>query len=119
MKIKSLFFVGIFSLSFLACTSDSEDDLTNPPVVTPDPITYAADIQSIMDNACNQCHSDPTQNGAPISLTTYTQVRFAVENRNLIDRMNSDVAPMPPQGLLPQATRDIIQQWIDDGFLEE
>ncbi|NQY07245.1 MAG: hypothetical protein HRT68_13905 [Flavobacteriaceae bacterium] len=33
-------------------------------------------------------------------------------------RMNNSGAPMPPSGLLSQSERDIFQEWIDDGLLE-
>ena len=112
-------FTRILALLFVAgCASDTQDDLIP---IEPDPpalITYATHMRPIMSNSCVSCHSDPTTNGAPNALTTYTQVRFAVENENLIQRMNNESAPMPPAGLLPKTTRDLVQQWLDDGFQE-
>jgi hypothetical protein len=54
-----------------------------------------------------------------MSLTSYSLVKNAVENRGLIGRINSASNPMPQGGLMSQANRDLIQQWKDDGLLEE
>ena len=112
-------FIPMLALLFVAgCASDTQEDLIPIEPEPPALISYATHIRPVINNACVSCHSDPPINGAPNALTTYTQVRFAVENENLIQRMNNESAPMPPSGLLPKATRDLVQQWIDDGFQE-
>lgn len=118
LTILTALFLGLIT----ACSSDSEDDLIpimEPDPVTPEQTTYSANIQPIMNSSCVQCHSNPPTNGAPNSLTTYDLVRASAENGNLIQRMNSENAPMPPtSGLLPKPTRDQVQKWKDDGFPE-
>jgi hypothetical protein len=76
----------------------------------------------IIDNACNNCHTSPPQNGAPMSLTTFMDVKTSVENRGLIDRItrNEGAGGLMPLGgpRLPQASIDLIVQWNEDGLLE-
>ena len=69
-----------------------------------------------MSGNCTSCHGSPTSNGAPTSYTTYNQVRNDVDK--IISRINNASNPMPQNGLMPLATRQLIQQWKDDGLLE-
>ena len=118
MKIKNLISVIALLVMFYNCSS-SDDEPT--PIPNPNPtanITYNGNIKSIMSSFCTSCHGSPTTNGAPMSLTTYSQVKSALENRGLVNRINSITNPMPQSGLMSQSNRDLIQQWIDDGLLE-
>jgi len=89
--------------------------------VSVDLVTFQ-DVRFVFDNICQQCHSNPPQNGAPMPLVTYTNVKQAVENRGLLDRISRTEGAqglMPLGGpRLPQATIDLIMQWNDDGLLE-
>ena len=85
------------------------------PIITT--ITYTADVKTIIDTHCVSCHGTVSPS-AGLSLVTYQQVRNAAENGNLIGRINNATNPMPQGGLLPAATRAIIDKWRDDGFLE-
>ncbi|GAA4817511.1 hypothetical protein [Litoribaculum gwangyangense] len=123
MSFKNLFLC--FSLIGLiySCSSDSNDDLSPTPNPDPNPnpsgkVTYNGNIKSIMSSFCTSCHGSPTSNGAPMSLTTYAQVVNAVQNRSLIARINSTSNPMPVGGLMSQTNRDLVQQWVTDGLLE-
>lgn len=106
----------IFVLLF-NCSSSSNDDLNQNP--DPDPnakTTYNANVKSIIAGSCLQCHGNPTTNNAPFSLTTYTLVKNRIDA--ILPRINSASSPMPPTGLIPSGNRDIIQQWKNDGLLE-
>lgn len=123
MKKSLIFFItSIVYLSFLlSCTSASEDDLIESIDETED-ITYTENVKSIIDNNCIFCHSNPPVNGAPVHLTTYDNVKNAVENSNLINRISAqpgDAGFMPSGGSrLPQSQIDLIIQWQADGLLE-
>lgn len=121
MNFKNLILCfSIIGLLF-SCSSDSSDDLTPTPDPDPDPsvkITYNGDIKSIMTGNCTSCHGTTLSNGAPMALTTYAQVVNAVQNRGLVARINSTANPMPVSGLMSQTNRNLVQQWIDDGLLE-
>jgi len=105
----------------ISCENDSENDLID---ITPVPtlITYESTIKSIIDTNCTFCHNDPPINFAPMPLLTFDQVKEAVDNRRLLDRVSSeDISFLMPAGgpRLPQATIDLILQWNTDGLLEQ
>ena len=117
MKSKNLICMLVMSILLFNCSSDSNDDLKEKEM-DPDPttITYDANIASIINNNCNQCHGSTPSNGAPFSLTTFDQVSGRVDR--IIARTNSTSSPMPPAGQINSGLRDMIQQWKDDGLLE-
>lgn len=119
-NILKIAFLSSF-MGFVCCTSVNEEDLVDATPI-PETITYVADVKPIIDNNCIICHSNPPQNGAPMPLVTFENVREAVQNRNLIGRISSDdpAFSMPFGGpKLPQNLIDIIIQWNEDGLLEE
>ncbi|WP_303316003.1 c-type cytochrome [Flavivirga abyssicola] len=121
MNLKKIIYTLAISVLLFNCSSNSNDDLTPDPDPNPDPdpttkVTYDANVQSIINNNCAQCHGNPTANGAPFSLVTYTSVRDRVDA--ILSRINNASSPMPPSGQMPSANRNLIQQWKDDGLLE-
>lgn len=116
IAVKIYIVICVFG-TIISCTSVNEDDLIDIPVTTV--ITYEANIRPITQGICTECHRDPPINNAPMPLTTSAEVRSAIETRGLIDRINDQTSPMPPAGLLPVATRELFQQWIDGGFIEQ
>jgi hypothetical protein len=119
MKIKYLIPAVIISL-FFSCSYNSEDDLTEE-IIIDDFLTYDENIKSIIDNNCISCHSSPPINGAPMSLTTYDDVKNSVENGNLINRISTtDNGFVMPFGgpRLPQNLIDLVIQWETEGLLE-
>lgn len=108
-------------LLLTSCTAVSGEDLIDATPL-PETVTYTMDVKSIINNNCINCHSNPPQNGASTSLVNYENVKEAVQNRNLIDRISSEDPSflMPFGGLrLPQNLIDIIIQWNEDGLIEE
>jgi mono/diheme cytochrome c family protein len=107
-------------LSF-SCTNNSEDDLI---IVSDNPsfVTYNLNVKSIIDNNCISCHGTNPVNGGQLSLTNYNQVKNAVLNNELLDRVSRTVGEsglMPSGGpRLPQQTIDVIAKWNTDGLLE-
>ncbi|NNF20223.1 MAG: hypothetical protein HKN61_10630 [Flavobacteriaceae bacterium] len=112
----AILLMGIITI---ACSSSDNSDGVMPP---DDPdggtFTYTADIRPIIQSSCTSCHGNPPTNNAPMSLTTFEQVRSAVQSRNLLGRINSSTNPMPPDGRLPTSARNAIQAWVDAGFPE-
>ena len=104
----------------LSCTNVSEEDLIDVAPL-PESVTYVDNVKSIIDNNCISCHSDPPKNGAPIPLASYSNVKDAVLNHNLIGRITGSSGSLMPQGgpKLPQNLIDIIIQWQADGLLEQ
>ncbi len=117
---KLIYTITISSLLIFSCSNVSEDDLIdNTPIENV--VTYNANIKPILDNNCVACHSNPPLNGASTSYDTYESARLGVEN-NIINRISKQVGEsgaMPIGGpRLPQASIDLFQQWLDEGFLE-
>ncbi|HEY8269444.1 MAG TPA: cytochrome c [Pseudobdellovibrionaceae bacterium] len=66
----------------------------------------------IFANSCVGCHN-ATNLGGALDLTNYIAAKTA---RAIIrSRINNAMNPMPIGGLLPQAQRDIINAWVDQG----
>lgn len=110
------------SMLLLSCSSNSIDDLE--PIGNeelPDLVTYQ-EVRSTFDNICSACHANPPQNGAPMPLINYQNVKEAMQNRGLLDRIsrNEGASGLMPLGgpRLPQAVIDLIFQWNEDGLLE-
>lgn len=88
-----------------SCESSTYQEIS--PVVT-DP-TYSQNVGPIIRSTCSGCHND---------LGSYTQVKNAVLNRNLICRIESESCGiMPPQGKMPQSIIDMIKLWKDNNFV--
>ncbi len=121
--MKKIVYTATFILLTLlnSCTNASENDLIEEQPVT-QIATYNNDVKTIIDNNCTGCHNDPPVAGAPMPLLTFGQVREAVQNRDLINRISrqaGESGAMPAGGpRLPQNSIDLIIQWNDDGLLE-
>lgn len=107
----------------IGCSNNSEDDLILQDLPSDGtPTTYTNKVKTIIDNNCINCHGANPTNGASNSLTTYAEVRDAVLNAGLIDRISrTNGAPglMPLGGpRMPQQTIDIVIDWNNDGLLE-
>jgi uncharacterized membrane protein len=105
-----------------SCSSDTTDTIEPKPDVTTPPtiITYNANVKAIVDNNCVRCHSSGgTASFRP--LTTFAQVKAAVENANLLGRIqlqNGQAGIMPQGGRMSQANIDAIVKWNTDGLKE-
>jgi len=94
---------------------DSGTDETNGPV------TYAVDIQPLLETHCLSCHSSQRQgserSGAPINVDfdSYAGIVQWIDEASL--RIQSGT--MPLTGGIRQEDRALFQRWIDDGFPAE
>lgn len=104
----------------MGCSSNSPDDLIEP-LPNIELVSYNANIKSIIDTNCIFCHNNPPVNGANTSMVTYNDVQGIATL--ILDRVSlqaGETGAMPLGGpRLPQQSIDLIQQWIDDGLLEE
>ncbi|WP_348824840.1 c-type cytochrome [Flavobacterium aestuarii] len=117
-------------LASLASCSDSDtyQEIETPPGTgTPPPttepaakLTYTKNVKSIIDANCITCHQ--TGKAAAFRpLTTYAQVKEAVQSAGLLNRIqlqNGEQGIMPQGGRMSQANIDIIKKWNTDGLLE-
>ena len=120
MPIKKVFLIS-WILILASCSNNTIDDVSEPITETPELVTFQ-EVKFIFDNACQQCHANPPQNGAPMPLVSFENVREAILNRNLLPRISAnegDPFLMPFGGpRLPQSSIDLIIQWEADGLLE-
>jgi len=115
--MKKFIYLSILLLLFImtSCSSNSEEVIVNPPVNNN--ITYTANVKTIIDSNCLNCHTSPPVNGAPMSLTTFLSVRDAVTGRGLINRVENGT--MPPAGNPLTSTQvQTIKDWEAGGFKE-
>ncbi len=108
------------AFALVGCTYNSTADLID---VSPlENVSYSANVKTIIDNNCIVCHGTIPVYGAPMSLTTYDNVKDAVLNRGMIDRISREeyeTGLMPLGGpRLPQNLIDRIMQWQNQGFNE-
>ncbi len=123
--MRKVLFASCFLIStffILSCSTKTLDDISEDLTDTiPDVVTYQ-NIQPIVSQNCIVCHSNPPQNGAPMSLEVFVNVKEAVLNRGLIDRISRSEGAdglMPLGGpRLPQSSIDLFIKWNDDGLLE-
>jgi hypothetical protein len=117
--LKSLTLIVSFSL-LVSCSNNTIDDISEEVEVI-ETVTYE-NVKGIFNSECTSCHSNPTQNGAPMPLVNYQNVKEAVLDRGLLDRISRQEGEdglMPFGGpRLPQQTIDLIFQWNADGLLE-
>ncbi|ULC59871.1 hypothetical protein MBM09_02560 [Flaviramulus sp. BrNp1-15] len=121
MKTNKLIFLTLTSLLILSCSNDSESDLINVPDDSngngsQTTVNYTDDISPIMQSSCVGCHGAPPTNGAPFSLVTFSQVSQRANSiLSAMSKQSGTPGAMPTSGRLPQATIDLVQQWINDG----
>ncbi|GLB50514.1 cytochrome c [Neptunitalea lumnitzerae] len=117
--MKKIYYILLVML-FGACTSHTFEDISEDPVIIEEDVTYTTNVKQIIDGNCVSCHA-PGQTASFRPLTTYAEVKTAVENTNLLDRIqrqNGEGGLMPTSGRMPQNTIDIILQWNTDGLQE-
>lgn len=121
MLTRLVFLIGITTF-LCSCNANTLDDVFVPVEDQEGELVTYQDVRFVFENICTECHSNPTQNGAPMPLVTYENVRDAVINRPLLDRISREEGAsgaMPLGGpRLPQNTIDLIFQWNEDGLLE-
>ncbi len=107
---KRILYLVSFALIFASCSSeDSEiiDDVKGDG-------GYVQTIKIIIDGNCLGCHTDPPTNNAPMPLIALENVKEAIQNRNLIGRIED--GSMPPNGNLSTEEINAIKAWQLGGF---
>lgn len=122
MNAKTIFITLSLTAIFVGCTDDNPSTLKED-IPAMGLTTYNENVKSIIDNNCIVCHAATPKNGAPMSLVTYSQVKEAILNRGLINRItleNGNSSLMPKGGpRIPQTTIDIVLKWEKEGLLEK
>ena len=102
--------VGIVIVS---CDSNTIQEI-QPVVENP---TYNANIEPIFSAKCVSCHGINEQNPP---LTNYTQIKDAIENGDVLCRIQNECGEvMPPSGKMSQTLIDMINNWAAQGYVEQ
>jgi len=107
--------VTLSLLLLTACSNSSDDDIgpIDPPINND--VTYAS-VSPIMSGNCYPCHADPrTGDPGPMSLTTLTEVKSAIESRGLIGQIDNGTMPKNTS-MLSASQIKTIKDWRDGGF---
>lgn len=118
MKLKMYLVWPALGFIAMGCSNNSTADLLEPSLT--ENVSYARDIKPIIDNNCLECHKNPPENGAPMSLSDYESLKDAITNRPLIDRISREQGAegmMPLGGTrLPQSSINLIALWKAQGL---
>ncbi len=107
-----LFLVFSISFTMVSCSTSVIEE-----VVVNEEITYFNTIKAIIVTNCTTtCHND-VQTDAGLNLTSYKNLKDAVETRGLLDRINSASNPMPKGGQMEANLIATIEKWVDEGFI--
>jgi hypothetical protein len=113
--MKTFKIIIVFMIACLigfSCDSKTYEEISGE-VANP---TYTNNVKPIIVNNCLACHSTA---GAELpTMETYTQVRDAAENGNMICRIDDQSCGtvMPQSGRMPQSTINIIINWVANGY---
>ncbi|NDI99440.1 cytochrome c [Flavobacterium sp. LaA7.5] len=119
MKIKNIILAVSIVAALCSCESNTYEDLEEDVIVDVE-ITYDTHIKSIIDNNCISCHgAGGVSSFRP--LTNYMEVKDAIENTDLLDRIqrqNGETGLMPQSGRMPMNNIDLIVEWAANGLPE-
>jgi uncharacterized membrane protein len=125
--MKKTIALTILLAALTSCSSsDTYEDVAGPPTTpvtgtTPaTTISYTKNVKSIIDGNCVSCHSSG-RSAAFRPLTTYAEVKAAVESAGLLNRIqlqSGQQGLMPQGGRMSQANIDLIVKWNTDGLKE-
>lgn len=109
--------VAIMSLP-TSCYYENEQDLYGPdPTNNCDTLNmrYSVEIKQIFVDNCNSCHLPLAASYSGYPFENYDQIKEIADNGKLLDRINSQAAPMPQTGLMDKCNRLKIEAWVHDG----
>jgi hypothetical protein len=117
--INKYIMASFFIMALCSCESNTYEDLLENEVIEGD-VTYEQHIKPIITANCLSCHGEGGVS-AFRPLGTYADLKDAVQNTNLLDRIqrqNGEPGQMPQTGRMPQYKIDLILQWNADGLIE-
>ena len=77
------------------------------------------DVETVLVQRCQECHTAPPANDAPFPLLTYADTRADYFGDPIYERMRTaietDFMPLDPREKLPPDERATVLDWIADG----
>lgn len=100
----------------VASAPAASGDAGRPPSGLP------CEIVTLIEKHCASCHASPPRTGAKSVVTTREALLAEWEGRPLavvsLERMRETLAPMPPEGLLPESEVAMFATWVEAGMPE-
>jgi uncharacterized membrane protein len=115
--MKKLLIVCSVVAVLYSCSYDNREELSKKEVCQSDSISFAANVQPIINQRCISCHSGQFPE-AGISLTTYDQVAKIATGGKLVGVISHSpgFTPMPGDGSkLSDCQISQIKMWVEDG----
>ncbi len=116
--VLSMSFFVLFT-TFFSCSSDNEEDLFEDMMI--ETASFADNILPILQTNCYGCHSvDNAVFGAGLILEGHSNLISFVDSNKFPEVLTGagGLSVMPPSGQLTTSQIDLIQQWIDEGALD-
>jgi hypothetical protein len=110
MKFKHLLFASAIALLTFSCNKTT----TFVPVCDGSSPTYDADVASIIQQKCLQCHGVGSSNG---DFSTYSGLSVVTANGTFESEVLTNQT-MPQTGSLSEAQLNQIKCWVENGFPE-
>lgn len=110
---------AILLLTAISCAYNVEEELYPPDECNTTSLSYSVDIAPIIETRCFECHDEQAVPSG-IRLDGYDNLKAMVDIGRLLGaiRHESGFSPMPKdQGKLPECEILKIQQWVQDGAL--
>lgn len=108
----------VFTFGLTSCETTSFSELAAAAAdPTIDVVTYENRAMEILNNACVECHNINEQT-AGVRLDAFEFAFLEANNGRMLSRMTDTTNPMPPSGNLPDTIIEEIENWIDNGILE-
>jgi len=105
--MKNLSFLLLFLLS--SCTYN-ELPISEITICETNSSSFSDCVLPIVEDNCVSCHSE--NGGQSPFLTSFPEIKLAVDNDDLLARINDN---MPPGNLMNSSDIFIIENWIDEG----
>ena len=96
----------LFVLSIIGCKTGGG---TIQPIQDSKQISYEVHVKKIINKNCAGCHAE---------FTSLAGFKKAVVTSKALERINRNINPMPPSGLIDIADRKTIADWAKNNFKE-
>lgn len=114
MKKIIICLVVMIGLIAASCESNTYEEIS----VKMENPTYVANVKPIITENCISCHASGS--GQTPYLETYDEIKDAIVNGNLIQKIEAPSGQgMPISERMSQANIDIINGWVNGGFVNQ
>ena len=116
-KVNLLIAATIIVITIYSCESRTYEEIEEKAPTNP---TYNADVKIIIDDKCVSCHNPNAIDNQLPYLETYSEVKDACTNDNLICRIEGTACGtiMPTSGIMPSVKINTIKNWKNQNYPE-